>query len=476
MIFFDIVKTPELVYTIRMDIESFFNKALSAQKDNNTVLAKTLYQEILDVEPTHLPTLFNLGTVLANEYDFKAAKLVFQKLIALEPDYVRALFNCAWCCLQIREVEEAKDYLRHAVSLVPEYAAAQHLLGSILIKEGAFSEAEQHLTLALQEDPSLAEAYCHLGMVKIHQQEDETARSLLEQAITLEPFQAEAHYHLALIQLKRQELSAAENSLQNALDRDPMHFAALYNMALLKKQQHFYGIADEYLARAQAIKPEDSHVLFLRASLREDNTEMAAPISFVSNLFDGYAAHYDDHMLRVLQYQAHEQLAALLPKNASGLSILDLGCGTGLCGPLFKPFAKHLVGVDLSAPMLAHAREKNCYDVLIEGDIIDVLNKMEAESIDLCIAADVLGYIGKLDALFEAVARVLKPQGLFLFSVELGHSDIQLNHTTRFTHSKDYIERLSDQVELQIQTLNPGVLRQQEGSAVEGYYISAVKT
>ena len=37
------------------------------------------------------------------------------------------------------------------------------------------------------------------------------------------------------------------------------------------------------------------------------------------------------------------------------LDVLDAGCGTGLCGPLVAPYARRLVGVDLSERMLARA-------------------------------------------------------------------------------------------------------------------------
>jgi SAM-dependent methyltransferase len=36
--------------------------------------------------------------------------------------------------------------------------------------------------------------------------------------------------------------------------------------------------------------------------------------------------------------------------------VLDAGCGTGLCGPLLRPLARRLVGVDLSPAMVGAAR------------------------------------------------------------------------------------------------------------------------
>ena len=55
---------------------------------------------------------------------------------------------------------------------------------------------------------------------------------------------------------------------------------------------------------------------------------------------------------------------------AKALDVLDAGCGTGLCGPLLAPYARRLVGVDLSA---RHARrrrsEKGVYDELVKGEL-----------------------------------------------------------------------------------------------------------
>ena len=50
------------------------------------------------------------------------------------------------------------------------------------------------------------------------------------------------------------------------------------------------------------------------------------------------------------------------------LDVLDAGCGTGLCGPLVAPYARRLVGVDLSARMLdAGRRRDSVYDELYQG-------------------------------------------------------------------------------------------------------------
>jgi predicted TPR repeat methyltransferase len=45
------------------------------------------------------------------------------------------------------------------------------------------------------------------------------------------------------------------------------------------------------------------------------------------------------------------------------------GTLVGLCGPLLKPFAARLVGVDLSVGMLVEAAKRELYDELVEAEL-----------------------------------------------------------------------------------------------------------
>ena len=94
----------------------------------------------------------------------------------------------------------------------------------------------------------------------------------------------------------------------------------------------------------------------LAASLGEPPER--ASDAYVEQVFDKFAANFDSH-LATLQYRAPELVAealrASLPAPAAQYDIADLGCGTGLCGPLLRPWARSLVGCDLSAAMLERA-------------------------------------------------------------------------------------------------------------------------
>lgn len=102
----------------------------------------------------------------------------------------------------------------------------------------------------------------------------------------------------------------------------------------------------------------------------------------------------------------------------------DLGCGTGLMGPLLRPDCGRLVGVDLSAGMCDKARARGCYDSVHVCELVEWLQALatgggDASScgggggrgFDLLVAADVLVYIGDLQPLLAAAGDACSASG-----------------------------------------------------------------
>ena len=90
--------------------------------------------------------------------------------------------------------------------------------------------------------------------------------------------------------------------------------------------------------------------------------------AFIETTFDSFAASFDSKLAR-LSYRAPALVAEMLKRSGiaptKSLDVLDAGCGTGLCGALIAPYARRLIGVDLSGRMLAQARQRNVYDELL---------------------------------------------------------------------------------------------------------------
>lgn len=84
--------------------------------------------------------------------------------------------------------------------------------------------------------------------------------------------------------------------------------------------------------------------------------------------------------------------------------IIDAPCGTGLAGPVLKPWARRLVGLDLVPAMVSRAERLGCYDNLIVGDLLQNLPRLKA---DMVVCHGALYYFRDIAPIAAAVADCL---------------------------------------------------------------------
>ena len=125
------------------------------------------------------------------------------------------------------------------------------------------------------------------------------------------------------------------------------------------------------------------------------------------------AEHYDSLPNPMLSLE-QRYLTSVLP-DFRGRDVVDLGCGTGRwleIVALHKP--RLLVGVDISAEMLAVASRKVPSARLIQTDVLSA--RLSEDSFDDVLGSFLLGYIHDLKALGRKVSEMLRPGGLAVFS------------------------------------------------------------
>ena len=99
----------------------------------------------------------------------------------------------------------------------------------------------------------------------------------------------------------------------------------------------------------------------------------------------------------------------------------------------------------------------------------------EAAAWDVVLSADTLCYFGPLEAVCAGARKVLRPGGLFGFSVEDagerapdGHL---LNPHGRYAHSAAYVRRCLEGAGLAVLGIDPAVLRTEGGKPVHGLIV-----
>lgn len=128
--------------------------------------------------------------------------------------------------------------------------------------------------------------------------------------------------------------------------------------------------------------------------------------------FDESAAGWDELRAELLNDSA--AFASLLPLVPRGLSVVDIGTGTGGMLPHLAAFADRIVGIDHSAPMLrlARARAKRLGLNDVEFHRADVSKlPLPSSSFDVAFAVLVLHHAPKPAIAVQEMARVVKPGG-----------------------------------------------------------------
>ena len=212
---------------------------------------------------------------------------------------------------------------------------------------------------------------------------------------------------------------------------------------------------------------------FYLASVRAGDVPATPPRRYVEALFDDYAADFQSHVAEKLGYRGFEVLLnPLLGTGRRYRHVLDLGCGTGLCGPLIAPHAETIDGVDVSSAMLAEARKLNVYRELIHADLGEFLAATASQG-DLIVAADVFIYVGDLAAIFRSARRILEPGGCLAFTVELADEgkDIQLLPSLRYAHSEAYVRRLASEAGFTGARISKAPIRHEQTTPIMGLYV-----
>lgn len=392
--------------------------------------------EALRLDPNNGQLYNNLGCIYYRQGQIGEAISTFEKAIRLDPANFEAHYNLGNCYVKQDMLEQAISHYLATLKLDPGHVNAQLNLAMVYVSLKQYANALPYLEPAAQRDPNFTELQGHLAEAYLDLGKSAQAIKQFELATQLDPTRAAWQHNLAVLYLRERKLPQAAARFKQALALDPSNVTA-------------------------------QHMLNALQNVEVKN----APTAYVKDLFDQYANYYNKHVTQSLEYKVpgllRQAIGPYVPLNNPEIKVLDLGCGTGLCGIYFRDLARVLVGVDVSMPMLEHAQSSTAYDALCCGDINQLI--LGHEYFDIIIAADVLGYIGDLKTIFANVSTALKPRGLFAFTVEdYAGTNFVLQTSGRFAHAKDYIQTLMHDYNFNILQADNVTLRKDQQQNIEG--------
>jgi predicted TPR repeat methyltransferase len=466
----------------RQEIALLLRKGFARHQAGDLAAAMTLYRQALAIDPKQ-PDALNLAGVAAAGLGEKGkAADYLAAALAARPDHAEAHCNYANVLQSSGRLKEAHHHFYRAIALRPRMAMAHRNLGNLCRLMGTRDEAVAAYQRAIEINGEDPEVLCYLGDLLDEQEKPdaaiacyrramaagpdfpraalnlsvalqrlgrlEEALAAARKAVAVAPGQARAHYTLGCILQVSSHLGEAAGAYQTALKIEPRYEKALYNFGMVLQALGQPGEAAAAYRQLLEVAPQHrsaGHML----NAATGRTTAIAPAAHIREIFDAYSERFEGHLVETLGYDAPQALRRVVDDFGGQPRFqraLDLGCGTGLVARQFQDIAGAIDGVDLAPKMVELARASGLYDAVEEADLITFLKAaaVAGRHYDLVLSADVFIYIGDLAPIFEALARVMPPGGLFALSVEcLKRGDYALLPTGRYAQSEAHLRSLA---------------------------------
>lgn len=430
-----------------LTLDEAVSVAIHLQQNEQWDAADLIYRRVLEAMPDHVDALHFSGVLAHQRGQSGLAIARIERSLALAPTRADWYSNLGIVLRDQLRIDDAIAQFRRAIALDPRHADAMSNLGVVLRQRGDLHEAEASYRAAIEVAPNHMDAYTNLGLLLKATGRTREAVVCLCKVLTLRPKHPEARRVLALAHCALGEVDKAVKVFEEWLEEEPDQPIALHMLAACSGR--------DVPARASD--------------------------GFVEQTFDSFATSFDSKLSQLL-YRAPQLVAESLigsgVEASEALDVLDAGCGTGLCGPLVAPYARRLVGVDLSARMLSQAKARGIYDELVKGELTAYLRDGH-EAFDAIVSADTLVYFGPLEAVVAAAAGALRPGGRFIFTVEAlldggSEADYLLGPHGRYCHARRYVERVLADADFRPE-IEQAELRLEAGDPVQGWVVRGTK-
>ena len=222
----------------------------------NLDLARTLYQEILAVEPRRSEALHALGVIAGRSGDWGQASELLGRAVAANPDNADVHCDFGVVLKALRRWCEALVCYERAIALRPNHAEAHSNRGNVLRELRQFEAALASYDKAIAISPDYAEAHYNRGVVLHDLNRLEDALAGYDKAIAIRPDYAAAFCNRGVIQEHLHLFAAAAESYTQAIELQPGFVRALANRGNAQRALLQVDAAIDSCNRAISIAPD----------------------------------------------------------------------------------------------------------------------------------------------------------------------------------------------------------------------------
>jgi tetratricopeptide (TPR) repeat protein len=220
-----------------LTLNETFDLAVKNHLNNNLQDAQNYYLKVLALDPNHVSTLYNFGSIFEKLREYQKAKDYFEKVIKINPNYADAHYNLGNIFNNLGEYQKAKSCHEKVIELNPNYVNAHNNLGNIFKGLGEKQKAKECFEKAIEINPNYVNAHNNLGNIFKGLGEKQKAKECFVKAIEINPNYAIAHNNLGNIFKDLGEYQKAKDCYEKAIKIDPNYADAHKNLGILLKQK-----------------------------------------------------------------------------------------------------------------------------------------------------------------------------------------------------------------------------------------------
>ena len=242
-----------------LTIQQAIDLALQHHNAGQLPEAESIYQQILQAEPTQPSALHLLGLIAHQVGKNDIAVELIGKALAIKPDYAEAHYNLGIVFQEQGKLDEATESYRKALIINPDYAEAHNDLGNTFQKQGKLDKAIECYRKALAINPNYADPQNNLGNVFQKQGKADEATKCYRKAIAIKPNYADPHNNLGVVLQEQGKLDGAVASYHRALTINPDFAEVHNNLGLVLQAQGEPSKAFSHHRTAASLTPHNDN-------------------------------------------------------------------------------------------------------------------------------------------------------------------------------------------------------------------------
>jgi tetratricopeptide (TPR) repeat protein len=412
----------ELKFSYCPDLLLFHDGYLRVHMQRKDKVARGLKMmgQYLESHPNDYYIQSKLATLCQEAGDFKRALELSQRALdtlksAPNADDILAAYevHAIYTGIRVRLgfFEEACPVAEEAVMIsLPDVhkTSSMVLLAQIYAQQGKFSQAKSICQIALPYLPNHYAVNIILGWTHQHHGEYQEALVAYKRASEANPKDAVALRCAASMFNKTARPSQAILPLERAIaleTNEPLNF---YELGQAYALSHRLLAAEEALEKAISLC-----ILESQEGLKQDCQNFLALV--IQNQRDNWPHFYNQGGIFPASTRCFDWIATFLTDRQ--LSVLELGCGTGLLANAISAQITDYLGVDISTEALQYLHF--CGLKTLEANIEELL-PLSNETYNCVIATHLLEYAAKPEQVLQEAFRILQVGGWLILATNLG--------------------------------------------------------